>query len=449
MRKPASLFLGAFLTLRRNTTKRMLVVAAVSLGVLGPVAARVWNTNAAAQPTGESKRPALPVRSRRIALTDELTLTREFTGRIEAVRQSQLSFERGGLLMRVLVDEGDQVATGHPVAELDVEPLALQHRQLCAEHAAAQARLAEVEAGPRQERIAAARALLCERSARVNFWERERRRISSLFESSAASDKELQDTATEYSAAVALRDAARAELNELEAGTRQEQIDAQRATVAQLAAAVAQIELDIEKSTLRAPFSGSVSARYADEGLVVSAGYPVLEIMESEHLQARVGVAFDLAGDLSVGQRHPIVLNGTTADAVIARILPQLDDATRTVTVLFDLPGDGAFAGKPGQTIRLRLADRRRQQGFWLPIDALVRGERGLWAVYAVVSSSNEAANSTSRVGTLERREVEILYTESDRVYVRGLLQDGDEIVSAGAHRVVPGQTVAPLGEDD
>jgi hypothetical protein len=77
-------------------------------------------------------------------------------------------------------------------------------------------------------------------------------------------------------------------------------------------------------------------------------------------------------------------------------------------------------------------------------VDALVKGERGLWAVYAVVPRPGGGG-----AATLERRDVEILYTASDRVYARGLLQDGDEIVSAGAHRVVPGQAVSPVPESE
>ena len=51
----------------------------------------------------------------------------------------------------------------------------------------------------------------------------------------------------------------------------------------------------------------------------------------------------------------------------------------------------------------------------------------------------------------LERRPIEILYQESERVYVRGALQDGDRIVGTGLHRVVAGQgvRVAPTRSAD
>jgi len=63
--------------------------------------------------------------------------------------------------------------------------------------------------------------------------------------------------------------------------------------------------------------------------------------------------------------------------------------------------------------------------------------------------SSLSTPNSTFRV---ERRDVEILHTESDtsgkgkalRVLVRGMLQPGDRVIVGGTHRIVPGQLVRP-----
>jgi hypothetical protein len=40
------------------------------------------------------------------------------------------------------------------------------------------------------------------------------------------------------------------------------------------------------------------------------------------------------------------------------------------------------------------------------------------------------------------RRDLEVLHTESDRVLVRGTLQAGEQVITGGTHRVVPGQVV-------
>jgi multidrug efflux pump subunit AcrA (membrane-fusion protein) len=438
MGKPG--FFTRELTDRRKATLRSAVIGLVALAALGSVAVFAWTSSGRDPASSPDADRTLPVETQIVRHDQMLVLKRDFTGRVEAARQSQLSFERGGLLVAVMVDEGDAVTAGQALAELDAEPLRLRAEQLRAEHRAAGARLREMQAGPRPERIAAAQAQLRARAARVAFWERELRRVEGLVERGAAGEKELRDAMTEHDAARALRDAAAAELAELEAGTRMEQIEAQRAVVAQLAAARARVELDLEKSTMRAPFAGSIAARHADEGLVVAAGTPVLEILETARLELRVGIAAGFADELAINQLHELEVGGQTVAARVARIRPQLDDATRTITVVLDVPPEPAIDIRPGQTVRLRLEDHRPQRGVWLPTDALVKGERGLWAVYVVLEGDDTPAG-----GVLERRDVEILYTTSSRVYVRGLLHDGEAVVASGAHRVVPGQRVTVI----
>jgi len=60
-----------------------------------------------------------------------------------------------------------------------------------------------------------------------------------------------------------------------------------------------------------------------------------------------------------------------------------------------------------------------------------------LWVVYVLTPSSDAFV--------LEPRPVEILHTEQDRVYLRGAVQDGDQVLAGGVHRVAPGQYVRPV----
>lgn len=73
---------------------------------------------------------------------------------------------------------------------------------------------------------------------------------------------------------------------------------------------------------------------------------------------------------------------------------------------------------------------------YWLPIAALVKGDRGLWSCYAFVDSK-DGKNKQA-----ERRYVELLETQEDRVLVRGTIKPGDEIITDGVHRLVRDQLV-------
>ena len=81
------------------------------------------------------------------------------------------------------------------------------------------------------------------------------------------------------------------------------------------------------------------------------------------------------------------------------------------------------------------MREQETEAGFWLPVSALVAGERGLWSLYAV----KPAENNTYQV---VRRAVEIIHNDAERVLVRGSIESGDRIIIHGSHRIVPNQLV-------
>ena len=60
---------------------------------------------------------------------------------------------------------------------------------------------------------------------------------------------------------------------------------------------------------------------------------------------------------------------------------------------------------------------------------------RGLWAAYVVEEDGGGRP-------VVRRQDVEVLHTDGQRTLVRGTLIPGDRVITAGTHRVVPGQVV-------
>ena len=115
--------------------------------------------------------------------------------------------------------------------------------------------------------------------------------------------------------------------------------------------------------------------------------------------------------------------------------LPEVNTATRTRPVVLQLPTAAATLS-PQQIARLKVTQTIDIDGYWLPITALVRGNRGLWSSYGLVRSED------SQHFQAERRYIELLETQGDRVLVKGTLQPGDEIIINGTHRIIPSQLV-------
>ncbi len=201
------------------------------------------------------------------------------------------------------------------------------------------------------------------------------------------------------------------------------------AAVNQLEANIADLEITITKSTLKAPFSGVIGERRLDEGAVVNVGEAIVRLVEADAPEVEVGVPADVS-QLQIGSSQRVQIGQNRYAAKVIAIKPEVNPATRTRTVVLAVTNANSGTIAPLMVARLEVTQTTATQGLWLPTTALTRSDRGLWSCFVLVEN------------TVERRDVEVLHTEGDRVLVRGLLQAGDRVVTNGVQRLVPGQQV-------
>ena len=228
------------------------------------------------------------------------------------------------------------------------------------------------------------------------------------------------------------------QLDELIAGTRSEQIEAQKAEVKRFEAQISEIDVVLRKSILYAPFTGTISVRHLDEGVVVNATQAVVRLVEDGERKVRVGVPPTQASRLRIGSLEEVRVAQKTLSAQVLSILPEVDSMTRTQSVILALPQ----AIAPGTIVKLELNQIETVTGYWLPTSALVWGERGLLACFALVSPQKSDLVIPPLTYQTEKRMVEVLHTEGDRSLVRGLLKPGELVVTTGTNQLVPGQLV-------
>ncbi len=326
-------------------------------------------------------RPALPVELLPVRAVDGYPVRELHVGRVVSRRVSELGFERSGRLVEVAFDQGDGVEVGAVLARLDTSELRARRRELVARRGRSEADLG---------------------LARSTTTRREQ-----LHATGVLSSQRFDET-----------------------------VYAQEGLESQLAAAAAAIEhvdVQLALSELRAPFTGVLAARFADEGTVLQPGVPVLRLIEDGALEVHVGVPPAAAARIEPGSRHGIDVDGVRSEGRLDTLLPTVDPDTRTLTAVFELV-DPPASVRHGALARVALESRLEAEGFWVPLAALTEGHRGLWAAYVAVP---EAGGLVA-----ERRQVELIHTEADRAFVRGTLFDGDRLVAAGVHRIVPGMPV-------
>lgn len=381
----------------------------------------------------------LEIEGVRVAFERGYSRQRVYTGVVEARRALDLGFRIGGLLREVVVTEGARVARGDALARLDTDALQARRSGIEAQLAGARAVLDELEEGPRRERIGAARARVASARATLSRLELDLDRVRRAFEGGAAVESERDGARFAVEAARADVDALSEELRELETGTRAERVEAQRAEVRRLEASLGEIDVDLEDSVLVAPFDGVLARHHADEGRVVGAGDAVVRLVEVGDLEAWIGVSRETGATINVGEGVDLDLRGAGVRGTVRGVMPELDPATRTVRVVVSIPDEsGAVAG---DIVRVGVSTWEEAEGFWLPVGALSEGRRGLWRAFELEPTDEVGVR---RVGVVD---VEVLYVDGERAFVRGAVRDGAVLVRSGVHRIDPGLRVRLSGE--
>jgi RND family efflux transporter MFP subunit len=380
-----------------RTLRRFLSVTAFGLAIILPVAGLVAVQRAETPSSPPPPSPALAVAVQSVEWAEGYALRRVFTGQVEASRTGRLGFERAGLLREIHVKEGELATAGQVLARLDSALLLAQRRELEAALNNAEARLALAEATRRRYQNSVGRGAVTQQA-----------------------------------------------LDEARAGARAARAEAELAR-----ARIASIDVDIAKTVLHAPFAGTVIRRWVDEGHVLAAGNPVLELQEQATPEIRIGIAGALADTLQPDHDYPLTWRGHAFNARLRAAPPVRALGRRTVDALF-VPHEPPARLRPGDLVELELTDWVAQPGLWLPLSALAEGSRGLWNVYIAEPAKDTSAMSLQADHRLTTRPVEILYQEGHRVFVRGPLNGGDLIVATGLQRVVPGQGVRapPMAAD-
>ena len=183
----------------------------------------------------------------------------------------------------------------------------------------------------------------------------------------------------------------------------------------------------LRQTKIIAPYDGIIQSRLLDEGSIVNAGIPVLEILDSESVEAKVALPKSLMDAVKVGQTYQFILDGETSDAILTRLAPMSERGSNTRLGLFEF--EGFF--NPGSTARLNLKTLEAKRGAWVPLNSLSQAEQGLWTVFTL--GSNNIAS---------KDYVELLHIENTMAFVSGTLKTGDMIIIGGSMKVAEGQEV-------
>lgn len=250
------------------------------------------------------------------------------------IRQVDLGFREGGRIEAVLVDEGDSVGAGQPLARLDTDLLRQQRDQAAARLAGQKADLARLERGYRTEEVAQARAQVAAARAVAENAAINLHRVTSMRQSNAISQKELDNARATDREATARLKSSQDQLEMLLSGYREEDVLAQRAAVAAAEAELATAEIQLADGVLHAPQKGVILTRAREAGAIVQPGQTVYTLTLTDPVWLRAYVDEPNLGKIKPGMAVRVAVDaapGKTFPGTVGFISPTAEFTPKTV----------------------------------------------------------------------------------------------------------------------
>lgn len=252
------------------------------------------------------------------------------SGNIE-VTEAQMSFKIPGRLAERLVDEGDSVRTGQPLARLEKSDQAIAVAQAEANLTYARAVVAELEAGSRSQEIEVARAELdkaqaTEKSAAVqmNQAKADYDRYAALYREGGVSKRLFETYTTQYETAKNARTEAHSrirlaseQLDLRKIGPRKETIDQARAKAKIAEETLNQARQQLSYTEITSPLDGVVLSASAEVGEYLNPASPVVTLGRTAQPWLRAYINEKDLGRLQVLQKVSV-----TTDSFPGKVYP-------------------------------------------------------------------------------------------------------------------------------
>lgn len=307
--------------------------------------------------------------------------TIQAVGTLRADQTVRVSPEIPGVVESIHYEEGDTVARGDTLVQLDDDKL--------------------------QEQYDSARFSLQEARATLRNARRSYERNKRLREQDAISAQQFDNS--------------------------REAFESTQARVQRLESEVESARENLEDATIRAPFTGYVGSREVDAGNYVQPGTVLTTLYKLNPLEVQFTVPERFVGRVRTGQKvnvHLTAYPDTAFPGEVYFVSPSIREQTRDLQVKARLPNNG-YTLKPGAFTRVQLITETRENRPTVPAEALVPEQDGYFLF-------------TVEDGVARRHPVEIGLREPGYVEIRDGLKPGSEIVRGGQQAITDGTPVRP-----
>lgn len=211
-------------------------------------------------------------------------------GRADA-KEIDINSKIPGRVVELSVKEGDVVKKGQVIAHIDKRDLEAQHGQYEANIKAIEAQqqqaaaVTKMQSGTSQSALGEAQAAAEKAKAQLELAAATDARYAELLDGGAVSKQEYDNVHSNYEAAQAAYTQTQSSIAKADSGLMQTEVNqANEHTISQnlekAQAALEQLDVSLDETEIRAPFDGVITAKYIEEGSMISAGMPLVAIQD-------------------------------------------------------------------------------------------------------------------------------------------------------------------------
>ena len=203
-------------------------------------------------------------------------------------------------------------------------------------------------------------------------------------------------------------------------------------------------EAQLSYTEIRSPISGVVTDRTLFAGETASSGSPLITVVDTSFMLAKLHIAQAQAQRLQIGAPATMIVPGLDdpVDAKVSLISPALDPGSTTVEVWLKAANSSGKL-KAGTPLHVEIKGRTLSNVLLVPTQSVQRSSEGEGKIVLVISSQGTVAKRTVVTG---------IATEEETQVVSGLKPE-DTVITGGGYGLDEGTrvTVGPAqkNEDD
>jgi Multidrug resistance efflux pump len=264
----------------------------------------------------------------------------EVWGRAEA-KEVDINSKIPGRVVALLVKEGDSVSRGQVLARIDQRDIVAQVNQSQANVKALEAQTAQaatvtvLQDQTSKAALTTAYAQLEKANSDLNLAKNDYERFRELEASGAVSKQQFDTYRSKYEVAQAAYAQAQASVATARAGLLQTDVnsaneEAMRSKVVQAQATLQQVGVSLDETEIRAPFDGVITAKYVEEGAMVSQGMPLVTIQDPVDNWVNLKVKETELSRYNI--RQPVKIQGRDSSLVLNGIIVDISKKAEFAT---------------------------------------------------------------------------------------------------------------------